>query len=1322
MVTGVTRPKAGQSVFKPIQVFRKQEQDVSSGTLKMAGAVDTLATAFLDVAHKEGQKNAKITGQNAFLSLSNESFVIDAQEFLDEEGTQPNPNFGKPVALGTYNSNTGGQIARDAYERLVVEKYFRKTEDELNAKNVEFYNKVGKNGYTISQYKTDLSNYADSMVKFALPQFKVPITSMSGELVAKNVVKLQQEQLARNTQKAIKSRAESIQKEIEILDSKIDKYGINSEEVSKQRERIETLRKDKGAYSNYEKNNPSVTKKIDQEIDNVESTAHIRFLKEKILEDIQNSDNPEQIMDAFIGVLNQISISNNPDKTAIRQFNALTDNKYALDIMSIMAQGKPNARSGTASAMSTLINNEKTRQNNAEAVALSNFNKSAKIETINENLISSQTSLINALQTGNIEGARTYAQNYISHIDNAIAEIGEVKALKKTELIPNLKKQKQELSALIADTFSENFYQNLENSVIQIAGDANGNVNTVVSHVLQAFSNLQSADNVSKVNQVIDEITKEDGKYHNSFSKLAQFGSDFPDVESIVTHLETIKYGNYLGNDNDESLNILYDGDLKRQRIISNDNLSNFIKKSGDLFNGVIDNISREASSRKLAEDSARLALIKDSIQTLPNTIDEKIRVEIQNGNIQSENNLMNWITLSTQEQENFKNAGREIIINSFNGNIDSPIAKLALLNFEKESDEAFAKGFIDYITTDSDNSFGGISYLTNLREYMNSGSANDLNKLLYGEKENQPVMSAFYESFRATLNTSQDQVLMNRMQNNINHVLSRFSVTQNEQNNKAIVTLGTTNPVDLVGILNLKMTGGNKLDKGTKQGIEDLIGNIGTDEFNIDMVRILTELNEPYASTTIENGINSLLNGTIYDEQAFQTVFSNVKKIIELDGGATTRANLEKLGLEKYSAKLHSLYFVDKHLAVNNNGVGVTSLNINKISQAFGKNFADFVPAKEGETKDEVNTRMRDLVRTTFEEKIGGSRSAIDNYTNSLKPFVVYLSNVYSNLKNLPDYEEQLKGSTLEEFLTGSLNNMVDMNFAALHPNEIHPSSMGLLPHGINAIAHSDEAKERFFTNVTNHINQNTQKQNVEIPIGDSDVMRSLGNRTFVLNEDYEKALDNINDATDRMEYQAKHTPFYLMPSGSNNFTAVTVNSENGEIDELIRLNLDGVPTIFQYNIDQFPELPNISKYNELESFFLSNISRKQFRIDAAMRENGRMPSLTFLDNIQPQRMVKGSAVFNTFVKYFTQSPAQLAYLKMLDDYNDNLASANINDFDLRDYLYHLEGITSKNKGGKVSSSIFYQDVGSSQEPVTNATDDLKRGLRNMGIRNNYE
>jgi hypothetical protein len=364
----------------------------------------------------------------------------------------------------------------------------------------------------------------------------------------------------------------------------------------------------------------------------------------------------------------------------------------------------------------------------------------------------------------------------------------------------------------------------------------------------------------------------------------------------------------------------------------------------------------------------------------------------------------------------------------------------------------------------------------------------------------------------------------------------------------------------------------------------------------------------------------------------------------------------------------------------------------------------------------------MRDLVRTIFTEKIGGSRNAIDNITNSLSPFVVYLSNVYSNLKNLPDYEEQLKNSTLEKFLTDSLNNMVDMNFAPLHPNEIHPLLMGKLPNGVNAISPSKDNTERFHANVINHINYNTPKENVQIPIGNSNVMQSLGDRIYVLNEQYQKDLANISDATDRMEYQAKHTPVYLMPSGSNNFTAVTVNPTTGEIDELIRPNLDGVPTIFQYNLEQFPDLPEMSKYNELETFFLSNVSREQFRIDAAMRENGIMPSLTFLDNIQPQRMVKGSAVFNTFVKYFTQSPAQLAYLKMLDDYNDNLASSNINDFDLKDYLYHLEGITSKNKGGKISSSIFYEDVGSPQKPVTNPTDDLREVFRKSGIRNNYE
>ena len=70
-----------------------------------------------------------------------------------------------------------------------------------------------------------------------------------------------------------------------------------------------------------------------------------------------------------------------------------------------------------------------------------------------------------------------------------------------------------------------------------------------------------------------------------------------------------------------------------------------------------------------------------------------------------------------------------------------------------------------------------------------------------------------------------------------------------------------------------------------------------------------------------------------------------------------------------------------------------------------------------------------------------------------------------------------------------------------------------------------------------------------------------------------------------------------------------------------------------------------------------------------------------------------------------------------------DNISSKNnMNNFDLRDYLYHLEGITSKNKGSKTTSSIFYEEVGSPQEPVTNSTDDVNQLLRNMGIRNNYE
>ena len=85
------------------------------------------------------------------------------------------------------------------------------------------------------------------------------------------------------------------------------------------------------------------------------------------------------------------------------------------------------------------------------------------------------------------------------------------------------------------------------------------------------------------------------------------------------------------------------------------------------------------------------------------------INTAVQDGNIQSENTLINWITLSNQELEKYKQAGRDIIIESFRGEIDSPEAKLALINFEKETDEAFAKGFIDYITVDADNSFGGI-------------------------------------------------------------------------------------------------------------------------------------------------------------------------------------------------------------------------------------------------------------------------------------------------------------------------------------------------------------------------------------------------------------------------------------------------------------------------------------------------------------------------------------------------------------------------------------------------------------------------------------
>ena len=1259
MVTGVNRPKLGSGIYKPIQVFKKQQQDVSSGSLKMANAVDTLSSAILDVAHKEGVKKAKEIGKNAFFSVPNDGFAIDQREFLDDENTIENPNKGKPIAFSSnFVPQNGGQIARDSYEALIYEKYFRLSEDELNNANAKFYNKVGKNGYTIAQYKTDISNYANSMVKHALPQFQTPILNASSELIATNVIKLQQEQLAKNILNTNNSRTKKIENEIEIYEQIVAKFGINSTEALEQKEKLRSYREDNSQYVEHYKNYPQIRDDHNKRIIAAEANGGLQKLYNNVSNYLKNVDLKERknFLKAFDGVLQQLRISNDTDNLSIKNFNEKTGGIFKNDIEKIASLGNPNDRQSTISSITQGVNNQIQVDilNNAQDLE----DRKNTFFDLNLKLTNQVSSLKNQIINGETNHTDKNIESTIKNFDE-ILKIAKETFPPGSPNLQNIINQKKQFFQLIADSFVEGetvLFNNIFTSLAATDDDFD-NISSVFTELI---NNFESSKNREEAQTVFNNF-KEDDSNNLILKKIYEKGgAAFNNIDDIGTSLINLKFGDYLGQNGLPSLD--------KNEIDIPGTFRKFQSNMVGIFGGAFDNL---AENRRRQNAKAYTQMNNYIIGQAAN----KTKEILTNKNQTFQNAI--------QEFNKYTEESKASIRQNVNKNNQIINKELEIQRLEDELATENLKTIVEILGAADDNeTFGTLDFVRNFKAYIDNPGVNTLETLIDGTIKEKPNLAAFFEYVKEDLYKTENSVFLNKVQNIYDDRMRMFEKTKQDikidNTDKLVTNFSVQDVADALNSRYFKQ----QFDLPT---FDKQIGNFSVpDGINPKLIRAILLSNESRSYPTVVEAFKNFTGNFPGSEEEFETLKDNVRTIFSIAAGLdySNEKIIEKfIGStnNKESKKLKDL--IQTMLILDSTGEkGLLKAVRTSINQ--NDSYADFVSFDKNRTEAQVNQDMKELIMPIIGNALGEggevSGGYVDKVYENYLPIWLGLGRFHKTLTDRAERNDEPDPGSLEKFYEQKIPGFIKSNFKLKDENEVTPEFTNRIFGGLNSSFPDEKTKNNFLLFVSNDINS-FNKPEAQIRIGDSDKFKSLGKINFMLQSEYNDKFAQISskDVILQNEFKKKNIPILFMPTGFNTFT-IMYEDENKILQPLILEDENNVPTFMEYSANEYIDLPDMKKYNEIQQLFIDNVSDEQFEEDCRLVAQGKNPSVQFLEPTPYGS--KNNKLLNVFQNY-KEAPALKKYIEMCKQFNKNKINKETKDMSLIQYIHHLSGINRLKK-----------------------------------------
>ena len=1215
MAIGPIRPKADTSnTFQPVKVFRRSELDVSSGKLAMANSIDTLGTALYDVGYKEAVKQSKKTGINEYRSLGADQLVIDAKEFLDDEETKPNPNFGKPVALGRKLS--GGSIAREQYEELVIKGYFDSQEKALNNKNVELYNKVGKGGYSISKYQTDFSNYAQSLVKYALPQFKEPITKASAEIVTKNVIKLQQEQAARARRIAIERELIVIDEQINNLQTVIEQNGPNSKIVSEAKAKIQE-KLDNENIKSYLNRNPKANRAVERAQSVAIATGTLLNINENINEKYSKSN---EILSSATNAFKHLELSNNTSNFVIENFNKLTNNEFKSQINQITKTTNPSERKTLLTNIRQTI--EFTKTNTAIEQQNTAF-ETAYNPALSDNIKDSIDTFISSALDG-IEQGRDLTE-VITSLDNVSSRENILREWSKAggnalnqqnkkfiqSLMQTTKNEIEKLKPILVNQSIDNVSDFINNSIDNIASGGKANISEFANKFIPMLNDAKNItvdggaaefhrDNISVLKVL---AAYGDGTYKNSYA-----------LGQAIANVMSGEY--FIGSDELDITPLQIESGQDRfdqsVRDVLNQNRSILAQNKTNELNASLEN-----SITSFKEDAFNIS--------------EEVSVELENYSTDDKSKAVLFGTFFDIYDARKKNIKEKI-----NSAIDA--SKLYATEQEKiaakvkEANKVeieATRGLLNYIYKDAAVNLGGQEFAKNFHEYMLSGSTTSLNNLTRGSES----LTEFFKTTKTTLDRF--DVLRNELKTIYSNAVTTFELTQTEQEIEAFNTVMNSIYQGKATIYNI----GSVLTSKVKKHMNDITPNLDSEEFaqSVYPLALLRNSSESFVPDKVISAIKTLTNNPaiIGSNEKMSMVFNNLGTYFSTLNNNTSRYNIMKrLAQSNPNLSVNEINLFSALLTYRTQFDRAAPMQITDaqrfINTAKDKNLIEYFRA------DETEKDILDQAQNIFNNAMGNENLSVTHFDNFMSQHGEYFQFLVANFNSDKKNENITSDLSNSQFFLNTVKEFIDTNFKAYDEDEYQAFGPPKSNKNLNAIVYSEAEKIEFKTFMIDNINKNVSGMpQVKFMLGDEMIIRG-DKQEFLLSSDYEKRLDAIGEdkINERKEFEGKYIPIKFASLGNNTFQVI--NARDGSVLIAPNKSFNNQATLYEFNINEvISERADPDEMSDnLIKQFRSVLTQEKFDRDLQLYSQGKKIVLDYFEDVK-----QDSPLYQGYMNMLTQA-----------------------------------------------------------------------------------
>jgi len=789
-------------------------------------AVAQFGSVLHDAAYKEAQKQAIKKGKTTAQAVSSKQLAID-------------PETGKPIA---YSIDVGGgRLGQESFEATIQQQFLQDYQNKITEKaNKEYYSAL-ENNTGLAVFENNVSNFAQSLVDSALPEFKEPVLKIGAGVVTQQGRLLLADKARKNIDAKFSVATTQIEKDTVDHGELVAQFGPFAEQVTNSNNyynNTESL----NANSNFiNAQDPSFISKNNEKRRILTAGKTLTYIHNQLRNEVEFSDEEKKGFDRLI---KEMLVTDANSNVIVKEFNQLTKNKFAKEINFIFKTSTSEERRPASAIIQQVLGDEIADIRSEEARrATKNRATAEKIKDAEINF-----SLVEIGQKAddfiNKELDEIVNDEVYGDLSNALSEKDFGNRLIKSVLAKNSREIED-----LPEAEQLKLKATLQTQTVELQ-------DKYISRVINATTDNIFSELVSS--KILDTITPENQTQLNMFldTNGKQGSLDFIPDESIIKSLK--------------DLNTNLDGSGKigtryKDNLISSNNR---IKSS---ITSYITNSIREQEIEKQDRNNANILLLPElGVNFVTN-----FTTGIEQRTLSPSDALINF----QEKLETYTNKAYEKIDSS-------TLSDAQKIKIKNNYNENVAHEILSQTISSMDNGDKNvIAEFISLKDYIAAPNSGTFNKL---SPQLQQIVEPLYEN----INTKGAERIAERLSSVFTNFKPRVPTPKELTEMKLLENIRVSNFKDIVD------------NDATRESFDKIISSMYEFDpnnpnllNNVNLIRTANVLPKGW-----HNAIDGLLNGNAAELESASSILQHLDLLMSMpneNGGGNNRTVLKTLGLE---------------------------------------------------------------------------------------------------------------------------------------------------------------------------------------------------------------------------------------------------------------------------------------------------------------------------------------------------------------------------------------------------------------------------------------